>query len=112
VWDAYESSYRIRWGVAPVRNAKANSLCKQFAATMPATEAPDVIRFYLQSHRGLYVSAKHDLTLAVRDAQALRTEWHRGEHGTDTGARSSDRTAARGEAFRRIIDEEETPHGH
>jgi len=105
VWVAYETAYRARWGVAPARNAKTNALCKRFAGTLPAAEAPLVIRFFLQSNRGLYVAAKHDLALALRDAQALRTEWMRGEHGTDAGARQGDRTAARYEAFRPMIEE-------
>lgn len=105
VWEAYASAYRLRWGVTPARNATANSLCKRFAALIPADEAAEVVRFYCRSPRAIYVQAKHPLELAVRDAQALRTEWLRGEHGTDAAARQGDRTAARGQAFRLMLED-------
>lgn len=107
VWEAYSAAYRMRWGVAPVRNARVNSLCKQFAALMTQAEAIGTIHHFLRSNRGIYISAKHDLALAVRDAQALRTDWLNGTHGTDAAARRHDATAARGEVFQRVIDETE-----
>ena len=111
VWEAYVTAYRMRWGVAPARNAAANSFCSRFSKSMPEAEAPDVIAFYLRSPRGLYVSAKHPLNLAVRDAQALRTEWLTGRHGTDGAARQGDQSATRFEAFRPMLDEADRKEG-
>ncbi len=70
----------------------------RFLERIPVAEAPSIAAFYVRSNRGLYASAKHCVDLLLRDAEALRTEWATGQHGTDTEARQTDRTAANGNA--------------
>ena len=106
-WDAYSAAYLHRWRAAPVRNAKVNSMVAQFVERIGAQESPRVAAFYLGSNRGLYVSAKHPVNLLLRDAEALRTEWATGHHGTETQARQADQTAATGNVFANLIAEAE-----
>jgi hypothetical protein len=82
-----------------------NGMLAQYVARIPAAEAPAVAAFYVQSNRGLYVSAKHPVTLLLRNAESLRTEWATGRSGTDTEGRLADRTAATGNVFGKLIDE-------
>ncbi len=106
-WDAYSAAYLRRWHAAPVRNARVNSQVVQFVKRIGAQESPGVAAFYLGSNRGLYVSAKHPVNLLLRDAEALRTEWATGHHGTETQARQVDQTAATGNVFANLIAEAE-----
>ena len=77
----------------------------RFIERVPVDEAPAIAAFFVQSKRGLYVSAKHAVDLLLRDAEALRTEWATGRSSTDTEARQEDRTAATGNAFAPLIAE-------
>lgn len=107
VWHAYASAFQIRYGVAPIRNAKVNGMLAQFLKRVPEGEAADIAAFYVGSNRGLYVSSKHCVDLLLRDAEGLRTEWATKRQGTDTEARQTDRTAATGNAFAPLIAEAE-----
>lgn len=104
-WKAYAAAYQKRWGVEPMRNMKVNGQLAQFVTRIPAAEAPLVAAFFVQSNRGLYVSAKHPVDLLLRNAESLRTEWATGRSGTDTEARQADRTAATGNVFGKLIQE-------
>ena len=103
IWGAYSIAYRERYGVEPTRNAKSNALLKQFSARVPVDDAPKVAAFYLHSQRALYVGAKHPLTLLLRDAESLRTEFLTGATTDDSlGARNR---AAAAEAVRQMNEE-------
>lgn len=106
-WNAYCHAYLSRWGVEPLRNAKVNGMLARFIERVPASEAPSVAAFFVSSNRGLYVSAKHAISLLLRDAESLRTEWATGRASTDTEARQADRTQATGNAFAGLIAEAE-----
>lgn len=108
VWQAYAEAYRLRYGVEPVRNAKANALLAQFVDRLGGDESPAVAAWYVAQSRGLYVAAKHAIDLLLRDAEGLRTEWATGRAMTDTQARQADRTAAIGNTFGRLIESERT----
>lgn len=75
VWEAYCTAYGRRYAVDPIRNASVNGQLAQFVTRIPAAEAPAVAAFYLTHSGGLYVSAKHPITLLLRDAEKLRTDW-------------------------------------
>lgn len=104
-WQAYSVAYLYRYGVEPVRNGKVNGMLARFIERVPIEEAPNIAAFFVQSNRGLYVSAKHAVDLLLRDAEGLRTEWATGQHGTDTKARQADQTSAQGDVWRELIDE-------
>lgn len=76
-WAAYDGAYLGRYSVHPVRNAQVNSLIVALVKKL-GKEAPEVASYFLSHNRGLYVSARHDLTLLVRDASGLRTDWATG----------------------------------
>lgn len=102
-WAAYERAYITRWGARPLRDAKANSLIVSIVKRLGQV-APAVAAFYVGSNRGLYVSAKHDLTLLLRDANGLNTEWATGTRVSDTEARQGDKTAGNANAFLPLIE--------
>lgn len=106
-WAAYANAHLQRYGVEPMRNAKVNGMMARFCERLPLDEAPHVAAFFVQSNRGLYVSAKHAVDLLLRDAEGLRTEWVTGRHGTETEARQVDKTAATGNVFSKLIAEAE-----
>lgn len=104
VWQAYATAYALRYGVEPVRNAKASAMLCQLVDRL-GDDAPHVASAYLRSSRGLYVAARHAVDLLLRDAEGLRTDWATGRAVTDTQARQADRTAATGSTFGRLIGE-------
>jgi hypothetical protein len=105
VWESYASTYKTRYHVDPVRNAKVNGQLKQLLQRLPAEEAPAVAAFYVGHNRGLYVSAKHPVDLLLRDCEGLRTEWASGNTVTETAARQADRTATNQGVFGKLIEE-------
>ena len=88
-WDAYSMAYRGRYGVEPVRNAKANALMHALVKRIGA-EAPQVAAFYLAHNRAIYVNARHAPELLVRDCEGLRTQWATGVKATPLEARSAE----------------------
>lgn len=78
VWASYSEAYSKRYGTEPVRNAKANSLCKQLVQRLGADDAPLVAAFYLGHSNQYYVQQGHALPPLIRDAEKLRTEWATG----------------------------------
>jgi hypothetical protein len=105
VWEAYAEAYHARYGDWPVRNARVNSQLAQFAARVPASEAPDIARHYLRSNYARYVGKGHTAGCLLEDAEKLRTEWATGKHGTAHAAREADKRTGRGEAYREMFAE-------
>lgn len=105
VWSAYSAAFKERYGVEPVRNARVNGQLCKFLDAVPADEAPGISASYVRSSRSIYVSAKHPVSLLLRDAEGLRTEWATGRQVTETEARQMDRTQANGNAFTALISE-------
>lgn len=103
-WEQYKNAYRIRYGVEPIRNAKQNSLIKKFVELV-GQEAPNIIAFFLTSKNALYVRAGHDLTLAVRDAVKLTTEWKTGNQITEGFSKIQDRQGGTAAVIRKIMAE-------
>lgn len=86
VWDAYSAAFKTRWGDDPPRNAEANSLCKRLVDKLGVDDAPSVAEFYVAHRDALYVKAMHPLTLLIRDASKIRTEWATGRVSTAPAA--------------------------
>ena len=104
-WNAYALAYQKRWGVAPIRNAKVNGMFANFLKRIPHAEAAEVAEFYVGHHRHDYVRSKHDVSLLLRDAEGLRTEWATGRRVTDAEARQADKTAGNMEQVNRLLQE-------
>lgn len=64
-----------------------------------------ILQHFVASNRARYVAAKHPLGMALQDAEALRTEWLTGKHGTERGARETDRLAETGAGWQVLKDE-------
>lgn len=101
-WQSYASSYRLRYGVDPVRNTAVNSQLKKLVDRLGSDEAPQVAAFYLTHNKPLYVSARHPTNLLLRDAEGLRTEWATGIKSTTLEARSAEVVDAAQEQVNRV----------
>ena len=102
--EAYSKAYERRWEVPPTWDKQANSCMAAFVEKVGSDDAPGIAAFYVGHNRQDYVRAKHDVTLLVRDARGLRTEWQTGRKVTDTEARQADSMAARGDQAQRLIE--------
>ena len=89
-WEAYSDAYQRRYQVEPLRNARTNGVIAQIVQRLGAEPAPEVLRFYLRHQDSHYVQRQHDLTLALRDAEALHTQWRRGLSVTRADVRASE----------------------
>lgn len=113
VWEAYRESYRDRYGEDPVRNVTVNSQIKQFVARVPASEAPDVARFYLGHNDSFYVKKMHPTGMLLQDAEKLRTEWATGNRMTGGKAREVERKQEIYDTWKPFIEEaENADHGN
>lgn len=74
-WLRYASAFKLRYGVFPPRNARANGILAQLVARLGVEESPEIAEFYVRHDDPLYVRATHPLTLLLRDAEKLRTQW-------------------------------------
>ena len=101
-WDAYQSAYRARYHVEPVRNQQVNSHLKQLVARLGVEDAPRVASFYLTHNKPFYVSARHSTNLLLRDAEGLRTEWATGVKSTTLEAQSAETVDAAQEQIKRV----------
>lgn len=105
VWRAYAAAYEKRWTVPPQRNRTVNGQLAQFITRIPAAEAPEVAAFYVQSNRHFYVLHKHPVSVLLKNAESLRTEWATGQSGTETEARQIDRTQGNLNSFAPLLAE-------
>lgn len=106
-WGTYASAYELRYGVAPVRNARVNAQLGQLVSRLGAEEAKHVAAWYVGHNGALYVRTKHPVGLLLRDAEGLHTEWRRRQQVTETDARHVDRRQATANAFAPLLDEAE-----
>jgi hypothetical protein len=88
VWEAYRAAYLERYKVEPTRNAKVNSAIKQLVARLGVEDAPEVVRFFVGHNDSFYVRQLHSISLALKDAEALRTQWLTGRKITAQDARA------------------------
>lgn len=87
-WDAYLCAFYRRYTQRPVRSARANSLIIQLVKLLGHDEAPPVLAFYVSHPSDIYVRALHPLEMAVRDYNALRTQWATGAVVTNQRAKA------------------------
>lgn len=104
-WEAYSRAYENRYGVPPVRNAKANSLCCGLVDDLGAEEAPLVASYYLSTNAQPYVGSTHCLDLLKRDCQKFRTEYLTGHRNSRKQANDADQLQGTGDGWRKLIEE-------
>lgn len=90
VWDSYSAAYQVRYGIEPVRNAKANAQLCQLIDRLGAEEAPHVSAFYVTHNKPFYVTHRHPVNLLLQDAEGLRTQWATGVKSTTREAQSAE----------------------
>jgi len=104
-WDSYSKSYFNRYGVEPIRNAKVSGQLSQFVARVGKAEAPHIAAFYVTHNNHFYVQKMHTVGMLLADAEKLRTEWVTNRQMTNTQAKQTDKTQARGNIFNKLIEE-------
>lgn len=87
IFETYSQAFQERYQVAPVRNAKTNSLCSQLAKRL-GEDSHAVVRFYLAHNDGWYLKHQHDLGNLIKAAESLHTQWQRGQAVTGVQVRS------------------------
>lgn len=97
-WISYSDAYEIRYQTKPVRNAKVNSLVKQFVQRIGSEESPQMAEWFVSHPNGYYVGRMHDFGCLLTDAEKLRTEWATGRLMTQGKARQTDRTGTNASA--------------
>jgi hypothetical protein len=78
-WDAYFFAYLDRYGVEAIKNKPANYCIADFVKRVGEQDAPAILSFYVQHNDSFYLKATHQLNLALRDAESLRTQWMKGK---------------------------------
>jgi hypothetical protein len=104
-WAAYSGAYADRYGVMPVRNAKANAAIKGVVRRLGAEESPAVARFFVGHCDAYYARRCHDVGLLQADAEKLRTEWASGRAVTSLAARQQERAGTMAGIVNEIIAE-------
>jgi hypothetical protein len=112
-WEAYSAAYENRYGEKPIRNQKNNIHCCQLVDRIGAEEAPHVAAWYVQSNSYQYVQSGHALSLLVRDAEKLRTEWITGRTITRQAAMDAERRQSNGDVWRSVMEKhgDDSPEG-
>lgn len=97
-WTCYSDAYELRYQTKPVRNAKINSMVKQFVNRIGGAESPQVAEWFVSHPNGYYVGRMHDFGCLLVEAEKLRTEWATGRTMTQGKARQTDRTGTNASA--------------
>lgn len=86
-WEAYREAFSERWHQEPVRNSKVNANINQFVQRV-GKDAPSIIKFYLEHNDGFYIKSLHPVSLALRDAEGLATQWRNKKQVTQGDVRN------------------------
>lgn len=104
-WLAFSDAYAKRYGVAPVRNASVNT-CISNVVKRLGDESPHVAAFYLTHNGRFYVEKRHPVTMLLKDAEGLRTQWKTGTKFTALEARSAEQKDSLREQYKRLTGKE------
>ena len=105
-FNAYASAYSSRYGSEPVRNARVMGQMSDLVKRLGKEDAASVAAWFVSSNNAFYVTKGHSVGALLTDAEKLRTEWVRGRSVTATEARQGDKTAALGNVFGELLEEE------
>ncbi len=93
-WESYHDSYKERYKVEPTRNATVNSAIANFVKRVGEKDAPKIIEFFVRHNNSQYLASVHDVKLALRDAEGLRTQWLKGQAITMKDVRDFERQSS------------------
>ena len=97
--DAYSAAYERRHGAKPIWNATTNAQMSRFVKRVGVEEAPAIAEFYVGHKSAWYVQQLHPVSLLLKDAEKLHTEWITGKQSTATEARQQERTQANADGW-------------
>lgn len=104
IWEKYSSAYFNRYKTEPVRNAKVNANVSDLGKRL-GKEAPLIAQFYLDHHDSWYVKNLHPVSLLLRDAEKLHTEWATNRKMTGTIANQVEKRIERSDVFATLLEE-------
>jgi len=93
-WANYAITYRRRYGVYPIWNAKVAGQLSQLVDRVGASMAPAVAAYYLSTNSQFYVTKGHSVDALLRDCETLAMQMQTGNQMTATRARQMDGTQA------------------
>lgn len=97
-WANYAITYRRRYGVYPIWNAKVAGQLAQLVDRVGADFAPGVAAYYLSMNSQFYVAKGHPVGLLLNDCETIATQMQTGSQMTSTRARQMDGTQANASA--------------
>ena len=107
IWESYRDAYYSRYKTEPVRNATVNAQIKNLGKRL-GKESVDVVRFFVGHNSQFYLAKCHPIGLCLSDAEALRTQWARGQTVFPTLARQAEISTSNHDvveaAFRRLSE--------
>lgn len=106
-WANYAITYRRRYGVYPIWNAKVAGQLSQLVDRVGADMAPAVAAYYLSTNSQFYITKGHSVDALLRDCETLATQMRTGNQMTSTRARQMDGTQANASAAdeaKRLLD--------
>ncbi len=103
VWANYAITYRRRYSVWPVWNARVAAQLGKLIDRVGTDAAPKVAAYYLGISDQRYITEQHSVGLLLARAEALHTQWATGTRVNSTTARQNERTAANFEAAQTAI---------
>lgn len=102
-WANYAMTYRRRYGVWPVWNARVAGQLGNLIDRIGHDAAPKVAAYYLSISDQRFITEQHSVGLLLSRCEALHTQWATGTRVNGTTARQQERTAANFEAAQTVI---------
>ncbi len=102
-WANYAITYRRRYGVWPVWNARVAGQLGNLIDRIGHDAAPKVAAYYLSIADQRYITEQHSVGMLLSRCEALHTQWQTGTRVNGTTARQQERTAANFEAAQTVI---------
>lgn len=105
IWQAYSQAYHLRYKVEPTRNDRTNSQISSLRQRL-GVDALEIVKFYLRHNDKYYIQKLHPIGLCLHDAEALATQWKRGQAVTEADARAHQKTHEHQSQWDRMGDKE------
>lgn len=90
-WACYAAAYKLRHGQDPTRSARVNAQLGQFVACVGEEDAGAILEFYVRHPSRNYQVRLHPISMALMDAEGLRTQYLNRKSVTQETARHDER---------------------
>ncbi|WP_146801811.1 helix-turn-helix domain-containing protein [Bisbaumannia pacifica] len=97
-WANYAITYRQRYGVYPIWNARTAGQLGQLVDRVGPDIAPGIAAYYLRMNNQFYVTKGHPVGLLLADCETIAMQMQTGQQMTATRARQMDGTQANASA--------------